>query len=53
MIRSLRAAEIYVFVDDDVVMVPLDASLDAVTADGSLRAAWERWLPWLAFPLPE
>ena len=85
MIASLRAGQIDGFVDDDVVMVPLDAdpglrlaftlptrnrwgvavrrgddamrlaldeALDAVTADGSLRAAWERWLPWLAFPLP-
>ena len=85
MIRSLRAGEIDGFVDDDVVMVPLDAepdlrlaftlptrnrwgvavrrgddvlrraldgALDAVTADGSLQAAWVRWLPWLAFPLP-
>jgi polar amino acid transport system substrate-binding protein len=85
MIGSLRAGEIDGFVDDDVVMVPLDAdpdlrlaftlptrnrwgvavrrgddamhlaldsALDAVTADGSLQAAWERWLPWLPFPLP-
>lgn len=85
MIRSLRTGEIDGFVDDDVVMVPLDAdpglrlaftlptrnrwgvavrrgddamhlaldgALDAVTANGSLQAAWERWLPWLAFPLP-
>ena len=85
MIRSLRVGEIDGFVDDDVVMVPLDAEpdlrlaftlptrnrwgvavrrgddalrealdrgLDTVTADGSLRAAWVRWLPWLEFPLP-
>lgn len=85
MIRSLRAGEVDGFVDDDVVMVPLDdepdlrlaftvptrnrwgvavrrgdddlrvaldEALDVVTGDGSLRQAWERWLPWLAFPLP-
>lgn len=85
MIRALRAREIDGFVDDDVVMVPLDAepdlrlaftlptrnrwgvavrrgddplrealdaAIDATTADGSLRAGWERWIPSLPFPLP-
>lgn len=37
---------------DDTLRQALDGALDAVTADGSLRAAWERWLPWLPFPLP-
>jgi ABC-type amino acid transport substrate-binding protein len=38
---------------DDALREALDASLDAVTADGSLRAAWERWITWLPFPLPD
>lgn len=85
MIRALRAGEVDGFVDDDVVMVPLDAepdlrlaftlptrnrwgvavrkgddplreALDEALAgaidDGALEAAWARWIPWLAFPLP-
>jgi len=39
-------------VRNDPLREALDGALVEVIADGSLRAAWERWLPWLAFPLP-
>lgn len=83
MITATRAGEIDGFVDDDVVMVPLerepdlhlaftvptrnrwgvafrhddplrgtvDEALGSVIADGSLAAAWQLWLPDLAWPL--
>ena len=83
MVRATRDGTVDGFVDDDVVMVPLDddpdlrlaftvptrnewgiavrhgdslreeldAALGAVIADGSLRAAWERAMPALRFPL--
>lgn len=84
MIAATRAGEVDGFVDDDVVMVPLDrepdlhlaftvptrnrwgiatrhgesdllAAIDGALAqaiaDGSLEAAWRRWMPDLAFPL--
>jgi ABC-type amino acid transport substrate-binding protein len=37
---------------DDALRGALDDALDSVTADGSLRAVWEQWIPWLRFPLP-
>lgn len=36
---------------NDELRSALDAALDAVIADASLRSAWERWMPWLEFPL--
>jgi polar amino acid transport system substrate-binding protein len=35
------------------LVAALDAALSAVVADGSLAAAWEAWIPFLAFPLGE
>jgi ABC-type amino acid transport substrate-binding protein len=36
---------------NDGLRSELDAGLAAVTGDGSLRAVWERHMPWLPFPL--
>ncbi len=36
---------------DDQLRLALDAALETVIADGRLRAAWSRWMPWLEFPL--
>lgn len=35
----------------DDLRIGIDAALDAVVADGRLRAAWSQWMPWLEFPL--
>ncbi len=35
----------------DPLVADLDAALAAVTADGRLRTAWERWMPFLPFAL--
>jgi polar amino acid transport system substrate-binding protein len=37
---------------DDELRTAIDAALAAAIADGSLRAAWHRHMPWLEFPLP-
>ncbi len=37
---------------NDALRTAIDEALNAVVADGSAKAAWEQWMPWLAFPLP-
>lgn len=36
---------------DDALRTAIDDALDAAIADGSLAAAWARWMPSLPFPL--
>ena len=36
--------------DNEELRSSIDAALGAITADGRLRDAWERWLPDLAYP---
>ncbi len=37
---------------DEALREALDGALGRATAGGGLQSAWERWLPWLPFPLP-
>jgi polar amino acid transport system substrate-binding protein len=37
---------------NDELRDAIDGALSETIADGRLGAAWERWMPWLAFPLP-
>ncbi|MFN0155946.1 MAG: substrate-binding periplasmic protein [Gaiella sp.] len=37
---------------NDEVREALERALAAAIEDGSARAAWELWMPWLPFPLP-
>lgn len=36
---------------DDALRLAFDGALTDVIADGRLGAAWQRWIPWLDFPL--